>query len=364
MNEWCQEVIMKKACHQRINKPIITTTITTITTTIQSNPIQSNPTQLHRRMKVEFILCIFLVGFISIDSFSSYELHSSRTIIKLYNTKEEQPNNLHTRRKLFPLLSSYTLLLPLITTTTTTTTTTLLEPERCNAISSVDAEVSYNKYAKTYDELDGGSIASKLGIEDERNNIIKQASGNVLEVAVGTGLNLSKYVFASSPSAADGGVKSLTLLDISDGMLLEAKAKLDSMDIPSHVTINLIKADATTSDITELFGENSFDTVLDTFSLCVMGNEGAKKCLEQMRNVVKNESDGGRILLIENARSSNSFLGLYQDLTASAAAKVGGKGCVSNQDVKSFIKETDRLKIQAENEFASGVFRSYICVKN
>ncbi len=34
----------------------------------------------------------------------------------------------------------------------------------------------------------------------------------------------------------------------------------------------------------------------------------------------------GQILLIENTRASNPVLGYYQDITASAAADVGGKG--------------------------------------
>ena len=29
------------------------------------------------------------------------------------------------------------------------------------------------------------------------------------------------------------------------------------------------------------------DTVVDTFSLCVRGNDGAKKCVDQMKNIVK-----------------------------------------------------------------------------
>lgn len=34
----------------------------------------------------------------------------------------------------------------------------------------------------------------------------------------------------------------------------------------------------------------------------------------------------GQILLIENTRASNPILGYYQDVTASTAADVGGKG--------------------------------------
>jgi hypothetical protein len=65
--------------------------------------------------------------------------------------------------------------------------------------------------------------------------------------------------------------------------------------------------------------------------------------------------------LIENARSSNSALGFYQDLTADAAAKIGGKGCVSNQNVGLFIKNTPGLDLITEEEFAAGVFRIFIC---
>mmetsp|Transcript_4616 Transcript_4616/g.5308 ORF Transcript_4616/g.5308 Transcript_4616/m.5308 type:complete len:189 (-) Transcript_4616:61-627(-) len=184
------------------------------------------------------------------------------------------------------------------------------------------------------------------------------AKGKVLEIGVGTGLNLSKYKFASSVDATDG-VTALTLLDISEGMMSEAKAKLVELKIPSFVEINFVKADAT-NDLSRIFGNDGyFDTVVDTFSLCVMGNAGAKDCLAQMRDVVK--KDTGRILLIENTRSSNSFLGTYQDLTAGVAAKIGGKGCISNQDVTSFLKITKGLQILSEEEFAAGVFRSFVC---
>lgn len=254
-----------------------------------------------------------------------------------------------------------------------------------NAISSSEAETSYNKYASNYDALDGGSLADSLGIEKARTNLLRNnARGKVLEIGVGTGLNLSKYKFASSSYRRtrtrtrtadiesdsnlvletdddhDYGVTSLTLVDISDGMMSEAREKLNSLKIPPHVDVQFIKADAT-QDLETLFADEGhyFDTVVDTFSLCVMGNDGARRCLEQMKSVLCKET--GRILLIENARSSNAALGLYQDLTADAAAKMGGKGCVSNQNVGSMIRDIKDLELLEEEQFASGVFRSFIC---
>jgi ubiquinone/menaquinone biosynthesis C-methylase UbiE len=176
------------------------------------------------------------------------------------------------------------------------------------------------------------------------------ASGDCLEVGVGTGLNLRYYDPAK--------VTSLTLVDVSKGMLQQALATASTIDNLRAIPVRALQADAT-SELVSLFGENSFDAVVDTFSLCVMGQDGAKACLDQMSRVAKR--DGGRVLLLENSRSSSPILGLYQDLTADAAAGAGGKGCVYNQDVSRMIRETGRLEIVAEERYAAGLFRTYDC---
>lgn len=273
--------------------------------------------------------------------------------------KQRYPeNNEHlTRRNILldGLKKSSSLLAPSLFLTEITT-------KPCLAITSDEAASSYNRYAKQYDLLDGGIIAQDLGIASARSKLISQARGNVLEIGAGTGLNLKEYVFASSPSEANG-VTSLTLLDISDGMLGEAKDKLKDLNIPSFVQIDFVNADAT-SEIIKKFGDDKFDTVVDTFSLCVMGTKGAENCLRQIEGAVKGKEEGGKVLMIENTRSSNSLLGRYQDLTADMAANLGGKGCVSNQDVTAMIEKTNRLDILSEEEFASGVFRSFIVLKS
>mmetsp|Transcript_24445 Transcript_24445/g.44209 ORF Transcript_24445/g.44209 Transcript_24445/m.44209 type:complete len:353 (+) Transcript_24445:288-1346(+) len=234
------------------------------------------------------------------------------------------------------------------------TATTVFE-QPVGAISPEEASKSYDGYAETYDDLDGGSAAKALGIDDARSELLGKASGRVLEIGAGTGLNLEKYNFG------DTGVTSLTLVDISEGMLGQARSKVKTLQIPCKV--DFIKADATT-DLLESFGPDAFDTAIDTFSLCVMGNDGAKKCLQQLAQVVKSRKNGGKILLLENSRANNPVLGWYQDLTASTAADNGGKGCMYNQDVSALIQQTRGLSIQSEHQFAAGLFRSFDCTRD
>jgi len=57
------------------------------------------------------------------------------------------------------------------------------------------------------------------------------------------------------------------------------------------------------------------------------------------------------------------LLGLYQDVTAEAAATIGGKGCVYNQDVTAMILK-NKLSIQKDDEYAAGLFRSFVCLRS
>ena len=52
---------------------------------------------------------------------------------------------------------------------------------------------------------------------------------------------------------------------------------------------------------------------------------------------------------------------MYQDATADAAASIGGKGCVYNQDVASIIRSTEGMYIEKEELYAAGLFRAYRC---
>eukprot|EP00980_Cylindrotheca_fusiformis_P025603 scaffold14213_cov103-Cylindrotheca_fusiformis.AAC.1 len=170
------------------------------------------------------------------------------------------------------------------------------------ALSPQEASTAYDSYASNYDSLDGGTASSLLGIDQARSELCRKARGNVLEIGAGTGLNLEKYDWSQ--------IKSLTLLDISEGMLSKAQKRISSMSSSSSIIpnekqniISFVQADATTELGSKFGGSKTrpFDTVVDSFSLCTMGNEGAKHCLEQICQVVKSKQDGG-----ENNKTTNN----------------------------------------------------------
>jgi ubiquinone/menaquinone biosynthesis C-methylase UbiE len=246
-------------------------------------------------------------------------------------------------------------------------------------LTPLDASRDYDSYATNYNKLDGGSLASTLGINNARKALLGNSAivkGKVLEIGAGTGINLDYYNFE------DNTIESLTLVDISEGMLNVAKAKWEERLLSTSTTattvivgeeeksqqmklipttvVNFIKADVTT-ELISTFTPNTYDVIIDTFSLCTMGTIGAQQALHQMTQVVK---PNGYILLMENTRSStNALLGMYQDSTASMAATLGGKGCVYNQNVKQMIGTIDELVIVQEISFLSGLFASFICQK-
>merc|ERR1719262_2200071 len=117
-----------------------------------------------------------------------------------------------------------------------------------------------------------------------RRRMAQYASGDVLEVAVGSGRNFSYYNSAK--------VRSLTASDFSRGMLEVADSKRSEL---SPIQLRLKMASTHKLD----FEACSFDTVVDTFGICSF--ESPVEALREMRRVVK---DDGKVLLLEHGASS------------------------------------------------------------
>jgi ubiquinone/menaquinone biosynthesis C-methylase UbiE len=129
------------------------------------------------------------------------------------------------------------------------------------------ASASYDKQMRCYDRL----------LADSRPWVCAQATGDTLEVAVGTGLNLQFY-----PAEVE-----LTGVDLSPAMLGIARTRARQLGR----VVDLREADAQALP----FPAASFDTVVCTFSLCAIPDEC--RAVSEMTRVLR---PGGLLLLADH----------------------------------------------------------------
>jgi ubiquinone/menaquinone biosynthesis C-methylase UbiE len=188
----------------------------------------------------------------------------------------------------------------------------------------------YDRFARWYDLVE--EIPDVLGVRKLRRQLLRQASENVLEVAVGTGKNLRYY---------PRGCR-IIAVDVSREMLNVARqraAKL-SMDVSFSM------ADAAALP----FSDKSFDTVVSSLSTCTFPNPVA--ALQEMARVCRT---GGRVLLLEHGRSDREWLGRWQDRRADRYAKQ--LGCHWNKKPLELVQKAG-LKINNSRRVFFGVFHT------
>jgi ubiquinone/menaquinone biosynthesis C-methylase UbiE len=136
------------------------------------------------------------------------------------------------------------------------------------------------KQAPHYDRQMGFFERRLLG-GDHREWACSRASGDTLEVAVGTALNLPHY----------GQDVRLTGLDLSPEMLQIARERAARLG----KEIDLHEGDAH-----ELpFPDSSFDTIVCTYSLCNIPDPG--RAVAEMKRVLRPE---GQLILVDHIRSA------------------------------------------------------------
>lgn len=152
----------------------------------------------------------------------------------------------------------------------------------------------YDEEAFSYD-FKIAIIERLTGIASLRRALLQKATGNVLEIAIGTGRTLPHY-----PQDC-----AVTGIDISPQMLRVARARAQKL----HVDAELLEMDA--QHLT--FPDRMFDTVVMSLSLCTIPDP--VKSLQEMKRVCKPD---GKALLIQHGRSNVRWLARLQDRYADA----------------------------------------------
>ena len=148
-----------------------------------------------------------------------------------------------------------------------------------------------------------GCACSQPQIMKARSRIVPQASGDVLELGCGGGINMQFY--------APERVNSFAGLDPSPALLdasrTAAQAKGMVADIRGGVGEAMPFADA------------SFDTVLVTFTLCSVDDQA--QVLREMRRVLR---PGGKVLFLEHGSAPDESVRKWQRRIEPIWSRIGG----------------------------------------
>lgn len=183
----------------------------------------------------------------------------------------------------------------------------------------------WDKKSRGYDREMG--MWDRVLFGDSRQWACSRASGDTLEVAVGTGLNVPLY-----PGAAR-----LTGIDLSEGMLEIARGR--AKQAGREVELHQGNAHALP------FEAGSFDTVVCTFGLCAIPDVG--KAIDEMVRVLR---PGGALILLDHIRSSSRIARVVQWLLELVTVPLGGEHFLRRplNDVKArglHIEQVQRFKL-------------------
>ena len=163
------------------------------------------------------------------------------------------------------------------------------------------ARSRYDRIAALYDLMPMQLLVTKRSLAWRRNMWLTVGNLKVLEVGIGTGVNLELWPLDSQ----------VTGIDFSPRMLMQAQIRARKLGL---------QADLRLGDVQCLdFPDASFDVVIATFLFCSVPDP-----VLGLREVGRVVRPGGRILLLEHMISSNPFLATIMNAINPFAVRMMG----------------------------------------
>lgn len=164
-----------------------------------------------------------------------------------------------------------------------------------------------------FDSVVGHKIYNKF-----RGEVLRQARGRILEIGIGTGLNLDLY-----PKT----VNEIYAIDPNPGMERQLRKKLETR----RIKVNFTLAGAESLP----YPAGYFDTVVSTLTLCSIPD--LPRALAEVRRVLKH---GGKFLFLDHGLSREPRVARFQNYLNPLQHKIGC-GCSLTVDVERVLRAAD-----------------------
>jgi ubiquinone/menaquinone biosynthesis C-methylase UbiE len=149
-----------------------------------------------------------------------------------------------------------------------------------------------------------------------RHRLLSTAEGRVLEIGVGSGLNLPHY---------GASVMDVIGLDPSPKLLSMAEKIIRGISLP----VELLRSSAEAIPLPD----ESIDTLVTTWTLCSIPN--VARALSEMHRVLR---PTGRMLFVEHGRAPDRSVRRWQDRLTPLWKRIGG-GCHLNRAMGQLIED-------------------------
>lgn len=177
-------------------------------------------------------------------------------------------------------------------------------------------------FASMYDRMLASQEKGYLGAV--RKEMLKDVSGDVLEIGAGTGANFQYYGAGAKVVATEP-----------DPYMME-RAQKRAAESDKNIELKSAPAEALP------FPDASFDYVIDTLVLCSVKDQ--RKALSEMKRVLR---PGGELRLYEHVRYENPAGALMQNIISPAWQWVGA-GCHPNRDTGRALRDAGFEVLSAE----------------